>query len=143
MRHADDDLRLLTEGGTLVDLADEMLDHLLRGLEVGDDAFAHRADRLDRTGSPAQHQLGILAHCQNLFLAVLDVIGHDRRFVEDYPLALHIDERVRRPKVNCHVRRKKPAQKSRHFLLPLPTSRPARDSRRAQTGVLILIGNGV
>ena len=71
----------------LVHLADEMLDHLFGHVEVGDDAVAHRADRLDAARRAAQHQLGILAHGQNLLLAVLDVIGHDRGLVQHDALA--------------------------------------------------------
>ena len=67
--------------------------------------FAHRADRLDRAGGPAQHQLGVLAHGQDLLDSVLDVIGHDGRLGQDHALALYVDQRVRRPEVNGHVRR--------------------------------------
>jgi hypothetical protein len=45
---------------TAVDLADEVLDHLLGHVEVGDDAFAHGPDRLDGAGGAAEHQLGVL-----------------------------------------------------------------------------------
>ena len=42
-------------------LADEMLDHLLGDLEVGDDPGAQRADGLDVAGRLAHHQLGVVA----------------------------------------------------------------------------------
>ena len=44
-----------------MNLADEMLDHLFRDFEIGDDAVAHRADRLDVAGRAAQHHLGVVA----------------------------------------------------------------------------------
>ena len=61
-------------------LADEMLDHFLGGIKVGNHAFAHGADRFDAARRPAQHQLGVFTHGQYFFNAVLDVIGHNRRF---------------------------------------------------------------
>ena len=60
-------------------LANEMFDHFLGHVEIRDDAFAHRADRLDRAGCAAEHQLGIFADGENLLDAVLDVIGHNGR----------------------------------------------------------------
>src|SRR5262249_32013902 len=59
-RHADDDLRA-REAPAVVYLADEMLDHLLRYLEVRDDAVAQRPDCLDVAGRSAQHHLGLVA----------------------------------------------------------------------------------
>ena len=103
VRHADDDLRF-GEGGPLVDLADEMLDHLFRHVEVGDDAFAHGADRLDRAGGPAQHQLGVLTDGEHLLHAILDMIGDHGGFGEHDALALHVDQCIRGPQIDCHIR---------------------------------------
>ena len=60
VRDADDDLGL-GEGRAAVHLADEVLDHLLGDVEIGDHTLAHRADRLDGARRAAQHQLGLLA----------------------------------------------------------------------------------
>ena len=87
VRHADDDLGF-GEGRALVHLADEMLDHLFGGVEIGNHTFAHRADRLDAARGAAQHQLGVFAHGQHLFHAVLDVVGDDGRFDRTIPLPL-------------------------------------------------------
>jgi hypothetical protein len=57
------------EAAPVVHLADEMLDHLLRHLEIGDHAVAQRADGLDVAGRAAEHQLGLVAHGQDLLLA--------------------------------------------------------------------------
>src|SRR6202162_729858 len=54
-RHADDDLRA-GKAAPIVNLADEMLDHLLRHLEIGDDAIAQRTDRLDAARRAAEHE---------------------------------------------------------------------------------------
>jgi hypothetical protein len=53
----------------------------------------------------AQHQLGIIAHSQNGFLAVLDLVGHHRRLVQHNAAPAHVDQRVGSAKVDGHVRR--------------------------------------
>src|SRR3984957_15742830 len=63
--HADDDLRR-GEAAAVMHLADEMLDHLLGDLEIGDDAVAQGTDRLDVAGGAAQHHLGLVADGQHL-----------------------------------------------------------------------------
>ena len=45
-----------------MNLADEVLDHLLGDFEVGDDPVAHGADRLHVAGLAAQQLLGVNAH---------------------------------------------------------------------------------
>ena len=60
-RHADNDLRR-GEGAVIVNLPDEVLDHLLGNFEVGDHTVSHGSDRLDRAGRTAQHALGLVAH---------------------------------------------------------------------------------
>ena len=55
-RHADDDARP-QPAAALVRLADEVRQHLLGRLEVGDDAVLHRPDRGDVAGRPAEHLL--------------------------------------------------------------------------------------
>src|SRR6202035_2772973 len=49
-----DDLRG-GEAASVVHLADEMLDHFLRHLEIGDDAVAQRPDRVNVAGGAADH----------------------------------------------------------------------------------------
>ena len=60
-RDADDDLRG-GEAAPVMHLADKVLDHFLGDIEVGNDAVAQRADGVQVTGCPAQHQLGFVAH---------------------------------------------------------------------------------
>ncbi len=96
-------------------LADEMLDHLLRHLEIGDDAVAHGPDGLDIAGGAAQHHLGVVAHRPDRFLAAAGGDGGDhRRLVEDDATALHIDQRVRCPKIDCHVARESAKKTAEH-----------------------------
>ncbi len=54
-RDADDDARV--REAVLVHLLDEVAEHLLGDVEVGDHAVLQRADRGDRPGRPAEHPL--------------------------------------------------------------------------------------
>jgi hypothetical protein len=46
----------------LVDLLDEVAEHLLRNVEVGDDAVLEGADRRDRARRAAEHALRLDTH---------------------------------------------------------------------------------
>ena len=61
----DDDARRHAEG-VAVHLADEVPQHRLRDVEVGDDAILHRTDGLDVAGRAAEHALRLFADRQNL-----------------------------------------------------------------------------
>src|ERR687890_160658 len=74
-RDADHDARV--RPAVLVHLLDEVAEHLLRHVEVGDDAVLQRADGLDRARRAAEHPLGLDAHGMDLAGARVD--GDDRR----------------------------------------------------------------
>src|SRR5262249_5017924 len=63
--HADDDARL-HQRAPVVRPGDEVAQHRLGDLEVGDHAVAQRAHRLDVAGRAAQHLLGFAADGQHL-----------------------------------------------------------------------------
>ena len=84
-------------------LVDEVLDHLLGDIDVGDDAVAQRADGLDLVGGLAHHQLGVFADRLDLLHAVDGLDGDDRRFIEDDAAAADIHERIGGPEVDRHV----------------------------------------
>ena len=97
--HADHHPRL---GETMrVHAADEVAQHHLADLEVGDDAVLQGPDRLDVARGPADHPLGLDADRERV--AVLDVDGHDRRLVEHDPAAADVHEGVRGAEVDGHV----------------------------------------
>ncbi len=77
--------------------ADEVGEHLLADLEVGDDAFPERPDRLDVGRGTADHPLGLRVHRQGPVVANVD--RHNRRLVEDDPAPLQVDKRVGGPEV--------------------------------------------
>ena len=84
-------------------LVNEVLDHLLGDIDVGDDAVAKRPDGLDLVGGLAHHQLGVVADRLHLLDAVDGLDGDDRRLIEDDPAAADVDERVGGSKIDRHV----------------------------------------
>jgi hypothetical protein len=88
--------------GAAVDhLADEIAQHLLGDLEVGDHAVAQRPGGGDRRRGPADHPLGLGP--DRVHLARGQVRGDDRRLGHDDAAAADVDERVRRPEIDGHV----------------------------------------
>jgi hypothetical protein len=104
--HADDDARARPEPLVVVDLLDEVLEHLLGDREVRDHAVLHRADGRDVARRASEHLLGRepdrldgLLAAGTAFLAD----GDHRRLVEDDALAAHVDERVGGAEVDGEV----------------------------------------
>jgi hypothetical protein len=115
--HADDDARAGREQAGVVNLLDELLEHLLGHGEVGDHAVLHRPDGRDVARRLAQHLLGRHAHGQDGFLGVRPAFGADRhhgRFVEDDALAANVDQGVGGAKVDGEIVRKIGAQGTKH-----------------------------
>ena len=73
-----------------VTFADELLEHPLRHIVVGNDAVPQGADGHDVAGSTAQHGLSLGAHLQQAAGILVD--GHHRRLVEHDALTLNIDQ---------------------------------------------------
>jgi hypothetical protein len=103
-RHADHDFRE-APGAHLaaVHLVNEVLDHLLGDIDVGDDSVAQRPDRLDLVRRLAHHQLGVLADGFHLLDAVDGLDRDDRGLVEHDSAATDVDERVGGPEIDRHV----------------------------------------
>src|SRR5919107_2564880 len=98
--YADDDARA-DPGLAVVRLAYEVLEHLLRHFEVGDDAVLHGPYGDDVAGRPAQHLLRLLA---DGLRGVGDFVdGDDGGLADDDASPLREDERVGRAEVNCEV----------------------------------------
>ena len=98
-RDADDDARV--RKAVLVDLLDEVAEHLLGHVEVGDDAVLQRADRGDRARRAAEHPLRLDADGVHLAGALVD--RDDRRLGEHDAAPAHVDERVGGAEVDGHV----------------------------------------
>ena len=85
----------------LAGLLDEVAEHDLGDVEVGDDAVLERALGNDRARRAADHALGVGSDGQDAALALVD--GDDGGLVDDDALAAHGDERVGGTEVNCQV----------------------------------------
>ncbi len=85
----------------LVHLLDEVAQHLLRHVEVGDDAVLQRTNRLNRSGRAAEHPLRL--HADRVHLARALVDRDDRRLRQDDAAPANVDEGVRGSEVDGHV----------------------------------------
>ncbi len=99
-RHADDHARL-GEVATPVHELDEVAQHLLGRVEVGDDAVLERPDRGDAVRRTTDHPLGLVADSEQLVRLL--VHRDDRRLVHEDAPSAHVDQRVGGTEVDGHV----------------------------------------
>ena len=97
--HADDDARV--RPAVLVDLLDEVAEHLLGDVEVGDHAVLERPDRLDRARRAPEHALGLDA--DRVHFAGARVDRDDARLGQHDAAPAHVHERVGRAEIDRHV----------------------------------------
>jgi hypothetical protein len=98
----------LAPGRDLPRALDEVLQHPLGHIEIGDDAVLQRAQRLDVLRRAAEHRLGLVTHPDHLVVGAAD--RDDRRLIEDDASAPHEHECVGRSEVDRQVRREEPKQ---------------------------------
>ena len=96
--HGHDDGEIREEGFT-GDLADEVAEHVLADLEVGDDAVLHRTQGLDVARGASEHHAGLVADGDGLARAGAD--GDDGRLTKDDPAVLEEHEGVRGTEVDA------------------------------------------
>ena len=104
-RHADDDAGA-DQGAAVVHLADEVAQHGLGDLEIGDHPVLHGTDGHDVAGGAAQHHLGFPAHRQHPVAVPVPAIlahRHHRGLAQDDTLAFDIDQGVGRAQVDGQV----------------------------------------
>jgi hypothetical protein len=92
----------------LVHLLDEVAQHLLSHVEVGNDAVLQRADRCDRPRRAAEHPLRLDADGVYLTRALVD--RDNGRLGQHDAAPAHVHERVRRAQVDGHVASTEPAE---------------------------------
>src|SRR5918992_1498030 len=85
----------------VVHLLDEVAEHLLGDVEVGDDPVLERTDGRDRAGRPAEHPLRLDADGVDLAGALVD--GDHGRLGEHDPAPADVHERVRSAEVDSHL----------------------------------------
>ncbi len=106
---ADDDARARdAEAVALVHGADEVVEHALGDVEVGDDAVLEGADGDDVGRGAADHALGLGADGEDLLGDAVD--GDDAGLVDDDAAALDHDQRVRGAEVNAYIVREQPQE---------------------------------
>ena len=110
--HADDDPGL--EEGEAGDLVDELFQHSLRHVIVGDHALPQRTDGDDIAGGTPQHGLGVGAHLQKLTCGL--VHRHHRGLIEDNALALYIYQNGSGTQIDTDIFCKRHIDTSLHFL---------------------------
>ena len=89
-------------------LVDEVVEHLLGDVEVGDDAVLQGADGHDVARRASEHRLGFVTDGQHGVIGLVD--RHDRGFVEHDALTAHVHERVRGSEVHGEVVREHSGQ---------------------------------
>ena len=99
-RHADHDPRA-SQPAAVVGLADEVLEHVLGHLEVGDHAVLHRPYEEQDARRASEHLLGLGA--DRLDAVALAVDDDHRRLADDDAVRLGEDERVGRTQVDGQV----------------------------------------
>jgi hypothetical protein len=103
---ADHDPRM--RPAVLVHLLDEVAQHLLGDVEVGDDPVLQRPDGGDGAGRAAEHALGLDADRVHLLGALVD--RHHGRLGEHDPPPSDVHERVGRAEVDRHVATAEPCE---------------------------------
>ena len=83
----------------IVRFLNEIIQHALGDLEVGNYAVLHGLDRHNISGRAAQHLFGLFAHRFHLARVLID--GHDGRFVDHDTLAFREHEGIRCAQIDC------------------------------------------
>ena len=114
-RHADDHLRPRRESSA--DAPDELPQHLLGHVEVGDHAVPERPDCTDMSGRATNHPSRLITDRKHLRAQLID--RHHRRLEQDDPLATAKDDRVRGAEIDRKLARR-PASTKPHNRTPHP-----------------------
>ncbi len=89
------------EAGTVVNGADEVMQHLLRDVEVGDNSVPEGPHCHDIGGGAADHSLGLSTDGQDLLIDPID--GDHRRLVDDDAATLDHYQGVGSPQIDGHI----------------------------------------
>src|SRR5713101_8013548 len=92
----------------LMDLLDEVPQHLFGDVEIGDHAVFERTNRGNRPRRAPEHSLRLDPDGMHLARSLVD--GDHGRLGEDDATAADVDERVRRAEVHGHIAAAEAAQ---------------------------------
>jgi hypothetical protein len=95
----DEDPRV--RAAALIDLADEVAEHGLCDLEVGDDAVLEGADGNDVARRAAEHSLCIVTHREYFIRTGFD--RDDGRFSQDDAVIFDVNQGIRSAKVDAYI----------------------------------------
>ena len=142
-RHAENDARV--DEAAADRPADEVPEHLLGHLEVGDDAVAERPGRTDRRRGAPDHAARLRADREHLPRDLLD--GDNRRLEENDPLAADEDDRVRGPQIDGDLaavaKRQVGARAGKARWCAHPLQRPSKAGRALRTFQSVLVDDRV
>lgn len=113
-RHADQHAWAGLQEAVLVDLVDEVLQHLLADAEIRDHAVFHRTDGGDVARGTAEHALGLGAHGDDALLAAMAANGDHGRFVQDDAALAHINKGIGSTQVDRQIAGKHATQFFEH-----------------------------
>ena len=82
-------------------LFQEVLQHICRDIEIGDDTILQGADCHDATGGTSDDSLCLSTHAAHLI--GLGIHSHDRGFPHDDALALHVNQGIGSTQINANV----------------------------------------
>ena len=82
-------------------LFQEVLQHICRDIEIGDDTILQGADCHDAAGGTADDSLCLSTHAAHLI--GLGIHSHDRGFPHDDALALHVNQGIGSTQINANV----------------------------------------
>ena len=111
--HRDDDARArLKERAAVMHLVDEVPQHRLGDLEIGDDAILQRADGDDIARRAAEHALGFVADREHM--AGADLHRDHRGFAQDDAVIFDVNQGVGRSQIDADVVGEQPKKSIKH-----------------------------
>ncbi len=97
----------------LLRFPDELTQHHLGDLEIGDDTVLHGPHRYDMIRGLPQHRLGLRSDRVDLLGLLID--RDDRGFVQHDAVALDVDQRVGRPEIDRYIVREVGGQAPKQY----------------------------
>jgi hypothetical protein len=108
----------MEQPSSVMNLPNEMPNHILCNVKIRDDTIAQRADRLNILRGPPKHLLCFFTHRHDLFSNLGRANRDDRRLVQDNAPSLYVNQRVRRAEIDRDIGSKQAQHSAEHRLCP-------------------------